>query len=115
MAQLKFAGIQPVSFNDRDCMPKLDTSKRLRLERIKFTTDAESAEADKVLASCFPDDEDFVLDFLSNKMTTADKQILRSYLLQGEKAIAMLDRSADKFAEETVKEALRATKEASNE
>lgn len=115
MAQLKFAGIQPVSFNDHDCMPKLDTSKRLRLERIKFTTDAESAKADEVLASCFPDDEEYVLDFLSNKMTTADKQILRSYLLQGEKAIAMLDRSADIFAEKTVEEALKASQEAGNE
>lgn len=115
MAQLKFDGIQPVSFNDHDCMPKLDTSKRLRLERIKFDTEANIAEADKLLASCFPDDEEYVLDFLSNKLTVADRQLLRSYLLQGEKALRALDQVANKLAEEAVKEALRATQEANHE
>lgn len=99
---LKFTGIQPVSFNDRECTPKLDTGKRVRLSRISFKTDAEIAKANEVLASCFPDDEEFVLDFITNKLTPSDKQVLRTYLVQGEKAIAMLDRTTDLFAEKVL-------------
>ena len=84
MAQLKFSGIQPVEFNGRDCTPKLDTGKRLRLARLKFD-EASIDETDRVLASCFPDDEEYVAEFLRSKMTPADKHILQAYLLNGEK------------------------------
>lgn len=111
MAQLKFSGIQAVAFDNRDCMPALDTSKRLRLERAKFTTDAEIEKANAILASCFPDDEEYVLDFVTNKMLPADKKILQAYLLQGEKAIAMLDRSVDLFVEKATNEAMEGAKD----
>lgn len=101
MAQLKFSGIQPVEFNGRDCTPKLDTGKRLRLERLKFD-EANMDETDRVLASCFPDDEEYVAQFLRDKMTPADKHILQAYLLNGEKAIAMLDRTSDVMAEKAL-------------
>lgn len=106
MAQLKFSGIQAVEFDGRDCMPTIDTGKRLRLSNVKFTTDAEIEKANQVLASCFPDDEEYVLDFLTHKMTPSDKRILQTYLLQGEKAIAMLDRSVDTFAEKIAEGAM---------
>ncbi len=108
MAQLKFSGIQPVSFDNRDCMPALDNSKILRLGRLKFDTEANIEEADKILASCFPDDEDFVYEFLSTKMLATDKRILQSYLLNGEKSIAMLDRSIDALAEKALEKGLEA-------
>lgn len=111
MAQLKFSGIQPVSFDNRDCTPKLDNGKLLRLARLKFDTEANIAEADKVLASCFPDDEEYVLDFLTNKMLATDKRILQSYLTNGEKAIAMLDRSIDAFAEKAAANGLEQANE----
>ena len=101
MAQLKFSGIQPVEFNGRDCTPALDTGKRLRLARLKFD-EANIDETDRILASCFPDDEEFVKDFLATKMTPADKHILQAYLLNGEKAIAMLDRTSDAMAEKAL-------------
>lgn len=101
MAQLKFSGIQPVEFNGRDCTPALDTGKRLRLARLKFD-EANIDEADRILASCFPDDEEYVKNFLATKMTPADKHILQAYLLNGEKAIAMLDRTSDAMAEKAL-------------
>ena len=102
MAQLKFSGLQPVEFNGRDCTPQIDTGRRLRLSRLNFNSEADIKNANEILASCFPNDEDFVLDFLTNKMLPTDKRILASYLLNGEKAIAMLDRTSDAYAEKMV-------------
>lgn len=105
MAQLKFSGIQPVEFNGRNCTPEVNTTgMRLRLDRIKFTSEADINEADEILAECFPQDKDYVYEFIHNHMTPTDKSILRSYLLEGEKAIAMLDRTSDAMAEKAVKE-----------
>ncbi len=115
MAQLKFSGIQPVEFNGRDCTPQLDTGKRLRLSRIRFETEADIEDADKLLASCFPDDQDYVLDFLGTKMLPTDKRILAAYLLNGEKAIAMLDRTSDAYAEKAIEKLIAQTEESENE
>lgn len=105
MAQLKFSGIQPVAFGNRECTPhKLNTGERLRLERISFDSDANEEKADEQLAKCFDeDDQSYVLDFLANHMTPTDKNLLKSYLLEGEKAIAMLDRVIDATVEKNVK------------
>lgn len=105
MAQkLRFSGIQPVEFNGRDCTPKsLDTGERLRLSRINWDSNDAAAKADDLLASCFiEEDQDYVLDFLTKHMTPTDKAILRSYLLEGEKALAMLDRTSDQMATKAV-------------
>lgn len=105
MAQLKFSGIQPVEFNGRDCTPEVNSvGQRLRLERIDLKSEAGIAEANEILASCFPKDHDYVLEFISNHMTPTDKSILKSYLLEGEKAIAMLERTSDAMAEKAIKE-----------
>lgn len=105
MAQkLRFSGIQPVEFCGRDCTPRtLTTGDRLRLQQIDWKTEDNAREADEVLAGCFEEnDQEFVLQFLSQHMTPTDKGILRSYLLEGEKAIAMLDAYSDKAAEKAV-------------
>lgn len=119
MAQLKFSGIRPVAFGERECTPrKLNTGDRLRLNRIEFKSDADIEEADKVLAGCFIEsDQDYVAEFLK-VMAPNDKNILKSYLLNGEKAIAMLDQTADAMAEKAIakleEEALK-KQEAANE
>lgn len=105
MAQkLRFSGIQPVEFCGRDCKPRtLTTGDRLRLQEIDWKTEDDAREADEILAGCFEeDDQAFVLDFLSQHMTPTDKNILKSYLLEGEKAIAMLDSYSDKMAEKAL-------------
>lgn len=89
---LKFSGIQPVQFGAKDCEPApLTAEQKLRLERISFKTEAETAKADEILAGCFPDDEAYVLEFLRTKMTTVDKQTLQAYLAGGERAVKLID------------------------
>lgn len=89
MAQLNFDGIQPVGFYDkttkthRQCTPRLTQGLRLRLGQINFDTEANAQDAYEILADCFPDDHDFVLDFIKNEMMPRDPQTLRNYLLNG--------------------------------
>lgn len=102
MAQLKFDGIQPVCFGGRDCMPKTNTELRLRLQGISFKTDAETEKADKIIAECFPDDQEYVEKFLNNEMTPYEKQELRAYLVSGPSAIRMINKAiSDAMAEAT--------------
>lgn len=77
---LSFNGLEPVRFGGRDCTPRITTEIKLRLEQIKAYDD----NADDVLASAFPDDENYVRDFLKNKMTAMDKERLHAYLYGGE-------------------------------
>jgi len=91
---LKFSGIQPVGFGGKDCTPaQLDQETKLRLERLRFDTEANTKKAEETLASCFPDDEAYVLEFIRTKMTGSDKQYLQAYLTGGERAVQMLDES----------------------
>ena len=46
----KIAGIEPVEFGDKQCKPRLDADKRLRLAEIKFNTTEEKRKAVKVIA-----------------------------------------------------------------
>lgn len=108
MAQLSFDGIQPVGFGGKDCTPKLNTELRLRLQGVKFDTDADSEEADKILADCFPDDEKYVEKFLKEQMTPFEKQQLRAYLVSGPSIIRILD-------QEIAKAVNNVSAEASNE
>lgn len=91
MAQLSFDGIQPVGFGGKECTPKINTELRLRLRSLKFETDAETEEADKVLAECFKDDEKYVAEFLASKMTPFEKQQLQAYLIAGPSGIRLID------------------------
>lgn len=77
---LSFNGLEPVNFGGKDCTPRINTEIKLRLSQIKEY----DANTDEVLASAFPDDEEYVLKFLRDKMTTFDKQTLHVYLIGGE-------------------------------
>lgn len=77
---LSFNGLEPVSFGGKECTPKINTETKLRLSQIKEY----NIETDEILASAFPNDEDYVLKFLKEKMTTFDKQTLHVYLVGGE-------------------------------
>lgn len=86
---LHFNGLEPVDFKGKMCEPKVDTEARLRLNTIKFGTDAEIREADEVLASCF--NEQYAKDFIRNKLSPDDKEILRTYLVSGETGLNRLN------------------------
>lgn len=89
---LKFSGIQPVVFGGKECEPTaLDAETKLRLERLRFDTEANIKKAEETLAGCFGDDEAYVLEFIRTKMTQTDKQYLQAYLTGGERAVKLLD------------------------
>lgn len=93
---LTFNGLEPVNFGGKDCAPKVDAELNLRLTRIK-TYDK---DADELLASAFPGNEEYVTVFLTDKMTTFDKEILHAYLIGGEKMVeTVLKRAEGAFGE----------------
>ena len=78
---LSLNGLEPIEFKGKACRPVINAELKLRLTQI--TNYGESA--DSVLASAFPDDEDYVRDFLRNA-PTIEKEILHAYLVGGESA-----------------------------
>lgn len=103
---LHFNGLEPIDFKGKKCEPKVDTEARLRLSTIKFGTDAEIREANEVLASCF--DEPYAKDFIRDKLSPDDKEVLRTYLVSGETGLNRLNDitagALDKFITKAVKE-----------
>lgn len=93
MAQLSFDGIQPVRFGGRDCTPSTDAELRLRIQALEFDTDAEQARANEILAKAFPEDEEYVKEFLEKQMTTFEKRQLQAYLIAGSGGIRVIDKS----------------------
>lgn len=86
---LHFNGLEPIDFRGKLCTPKVDTEARLRLNVIKFGTEAEIREADEVLASCF--DEQYAKKFIKEKLSPDDKEVLRTYLVGGETGLNRLN------------------------
>lgn len=86
---LHFNGLEPIDFKGKMCEPKVDTEARLRLNVIKFGTETEIKEADEVLSSCF--DEQYAKDFIRNKLSPDDKEVLRAYLVGGETGLNRLN------------------------
>lgn len=86
---LHFNGLEPIDFKGKMCKPKVDTEARLRLNGLKFGTEAEIKEADEVLASCFT--EQYAKDFIKNKLSPDDKEVIRTYLVGGETGLNRLN------------------------
>lgn len=78
MAYLNLNTLEPVNFGGKECTPQINAETKLRLSQITKYDTATNA----VLASAFPDDEEYVKDFLGN-MTVIDVQILHAYLMGG--------------------------------
>lgn len=102
---LKFAGIEPVEFGGKICTPRIDADKRLRLTQLKFNTEADADKANKVIASCFPDDEEFVEDFLKNQITDSDRQVLALYLRGGQRALDAYEKAVNDLMAEAMEKA----------
>lgn len=111
---LKIAGIEPVEFGSKSCKPHLDADKRLRLSQLKFDTDTNRARANEVIASCFPDDEEFVLDFLKNEISENDRQLLALYLRGGQTAIDAYQRAYENLMNEALEKAKTEAKDGQN-
>lgn len=85
MAYLKLNTLEPVDFGGRECAPQINAEVKLRLSRIKKYDE----EALSVIAEAFPDDEEYVRNFL-DKMVTMDVQTLHAYLLGGQTMVETL-------------------------
>lgn len=103
---LHFNGIEPIDFKGTMCEPKLDAEKKLRLANIKFETAEQIAHADEVLASCF--EESYAKDFIRDKLSVADKVVLKTYLEGGETGINRLSKATDGVIEKYVTRAMGA-------
>lgn len=90
---LHFNGLEPIDFKGHLCEPKIDAEKKLRLQTTKFDTQADIDRADDILASCFEDD--YAKDFVRHKLSTADKQVLKTYLVGGETGLNNLSKATD--------------------
>ena len=86
---LHFNGLEPIDFKGKMCEPKVDNESRLRLNMLKFGTEAEIKEADEVLAGCF--EEQYAKDFIRKKLSPDDKEVLRTYLVGGETGLNRLN------------------------
>lgn len=106
---LHFNGIEPIDFKGRMCEPKLDAEKKLRLSNIKFDTAEQVAHADEVLASCF--DDEYAKEFIRQKLSAADKEVLKTYLEGGETGLNRLSKATDGAIEQYITRAMEANNE----
>ena len=101
---LHFQGIQPIKFGDKEYQANLDNEKKLRLQTIKFDTAENIAYADDVLTSCFNEDE--AKNFIREKLSSDDKEVLRTYLVRGETGLNQLSQATDKMIEKYMERAV---------
>lgn len=99
MAYLNLNAIEPVNFGGRECTPKIDTETKMRLSLIKEYDE----KAQATLASVFPDDEEYVKEFLS-RMATVDMQVLHAYLIGGPTMVEAIQNKVKKAVEESEKQ-----------
>lgn len=85
---LHFNGLEPVDFKGTLYTPKVDAEKRLRLSTVKFSTQEQVSESDSILCSCF--DEEEAKEFIKNRLSPQDKQVLAAYLAGGETGVNRL-------------------------
>lgn len=100
MAYLSLNTLEPVDFGGRECVPKLDTETKLRLSQIKKY----DSKACEVIATAFPDDEEYVKGFLAN-MTTIDIQLLHAYLIGGPTMVDAIRQQMGNAMSNAIKEA----------
>ena len=92
--KLELTGLQAVSLGGKDCEPKKpNAEQQLRLSRISFNTEEDVKKSIEVLASCFPDDEAYVKDFLTKKATTVEMSKLANYLMAGPEGLDLTEQA----------------------
>lgn len=95
---LEIQGIQPVKLGGQLYTPKrIDNEQKLRLQMLKFETEADIAKADDVLCSCF--DDDGAKTFIREQAFADEKQVLAIYLTRGMLGLEHLNKATDKAVE----------------
>lgn len=101
---LHFNGIEPVDFGGKLYEPQLDAEKKLRLSEVKYDTDADTAQSDATLASCFLEPE--AGEFIRTKLSNDDKLVLATYLSAGETGLNRLSKATDGAIEKYIERAI---------
>lgn len=101
---LHFKGIEPIDLGGTEYMPKTDAEKRLRLSTIKFATEEDITEADNIICSCFEEEE--AKEFIKNKLTSSDKEVIAAYLIGGETAVNRLSQLTNGAIEKYITRAI---------
>ena len=101
---IHFNGLEPIDFKGHECEPKIDAEKKLRLSNAKFETAEQIREADDILASCF--DEEFAKNFIREKLSTDDKIVLKTYLVNGETGLNRLSEITNGAIEKYINRAI---------
>lgn len=81
--------LNTVEFDGVEYRPEINSEMRLRLASLSFDSDSAQAEAEDVLATCFPADKDRVKALLP-RVPLLEKQMLRAYLLGGQSAVDII-------------------------
>lgn len=97
MAYLNVNSLEDVNFGGKECQPVITAEIRLRLSHIKSFDD----DADGILASAFPKDEEYVKAFLQ-KMPLIEKQILHAYLIGGPSMVEVVQKEIKKIMEDSL-------------
>ena len=105
MAQLSFSGLQPVSFAGKECTPKLDAEIRLRVQTLKVEKNGDLKRASEVLCEAFPDDKEYVKDFIQNQMSVYEVGELQVYLVHGAKACKEMSDALVESMKDNIKKA----------
>lgn len=103
---LHFNGIEPIDFRGKKCQPKMDAENKLRLQAFQFkaNTEEERLKAADLLGACF--DEKYAKDFIKEKLSWEDMQVLRTYLVSGETGLNNLSKATDGAIEKYVTRAM---------
>lgn len=107
MAQLNFSGLQPVTFKGKECQPKLDAETRLRVQTLKTEKSGDLKHAAEVLCEAFPDDKEYVRDFIENEMSVYEVSELQVYLAHGAKAAKEISDSIKEAMKESIGKAVK--------
>lgn len=85
---LAFKKIKPVDFEDFTAVPQMTTELKLRIQNLKFDTEAQIEKAKDTLSVAFPDEKEKVRAFMDeNLMGAVGLQELQAYLLGGEEML----------------------------
>lgn len=91
---LSYKGIEAVEFGNIKAVPQLDQKTKLKLQRINLATEEGKDNAISTLASCFPDNEQEIKDFMMKQMTDFELAQLHAYIIGGQ---PMLDNYNKQF------------------
>lgn len=101
---LKINGLQPVEIGGKVLTPNVNTEARLRIQASGYKTAAESESTDALIADCFGEDAEFVKATLQTA-PLQEKQILRAYLISGERGVQMIEAAIQQAVAESLKAA----------